>query len=447
MFDYISVSFPQTDLQPVTVYSAYIYQERYKHEIAVLTFKDWGVLYESIEPGSPVQITTKSTGLSREFFGYIHHVTPNRTPGKDYVEVTVIGASYSMKKPSQTIYRDVTADVVVKKIAKSHGFVCYAVPHPRVYEQIAQAGHTDWEFMIRLAKQSGYSLRAENTELYFQPLLEDYSKYRGEAPILTMGDVGSIDGTSMYSFTPLIGESIPYGNEQKAAVAITGVDRFNKTAVKTTNQKRLKKTKLKFQPEFFDRFETSVVATDSQIANYEATAADNINSTFPYRARVEVIGDVKLRPDLPVYLTGLGATYSGYWTILNTEHCIVETQRNVYTYTTFLEIGTDSLGSGTDWIDNKNISAPRANPARTIIPNVRQTKVKPTTQLLKRSVAPSPQLKGSFGTLNNRTKPAAGSVKVTPPVWRSTTTSLESIVPEVRKPSYVVSRLQRKGEL
>jgi hypothetical protein len=209
----------------------------------------------------------------------------------------------------------------------------------------------------------------------------------------------------------------------------------------------LKKTKLKFQPEFFDRFETSVVATDSQIANYVATAADNFYYTFPYRARVEVIGDVKLRPDLPVYLTGLGATYSGYWTILNTEHCIVETQRNVYTYTTFLEIGTDSLGSGTDWIDNKNISAPRANPARTIIPNVRQTKVKPTTQLLKRSVAPSPQLKGSFGTLNNRTKPAAGSVKVTPPVWRSTTTSLESIVPEVRKPSYVVSRLQRKGEL
>jgi phage protein D len=447
MFDYVSVSFPQADLQPVTVYSAYIYQDRYKHEIAVLTFKDWGVLYESIEPGSPIQVTTKSTGSSREFYGYVHHVTPNRTPGKDYVELTAIGASFSMKKPSQTIYRDVTADVVVTKIAKSHGFVCYAVPHPRVYDQIAQAGHTDWEFMTRLAKQCGYSLRAENTELYFQPLLEDYTKYRAEAPILTMGDIDSIDGTSVYSFVPLIGETVPYKDAQKAAVAITGVDRFNSTAVKTTKQKRIKSTKLKFTPEFFDRYETSVVATDSQIAQYEAEAADNINATFPYRAKVEVLGNVKLRPDFPIYLDGLGSTYSGYWTILSTEHCIVETERNIYTYTTVLEVGTDSLGSTKPWTDGRNISAPSAAPTRTIIPNVRQTKVKPTTQLLKRSIVASPQLKGNFGSLNNRSKPAVGNAKVTPPVWRSTTTSLEPRVPETRKPSYVISRLQRNGTL
>jgi hypothetical protein len=78
---------------------------------------------------------------------------------------------------------------------------------------------------------------------------------------------------------------------------------------------------------------------------------------------------------------------------------------------------------------------------------VRQTKVKPTTQLLKRSIVASPQLKGSFGSLSNRAKPTVGTIKVTPPVWKSTTTSLEPRVPEVRKPSYVISRLQRNGTL
>lgn len=447
MYNFIEVQFPEADVSPFAVYTAYIYKERYKHELACLTFKDWGVLYDSIKPGSPIKITLSGSEGNKNFFGYVHHVTPTRTPGKDYVEVTAISASYVMKKASQNIFTDMTADTIVKKIAKSHGFVSYTIPHPRVYEQVTQAGHTDWELMVRLAKQCGYSLRTENTELYFQPLLEDYTKYRSEAPVYTMADTDSVTPSQMFSFTPIIGESTPWSDGQKAAVAISGVDRFNNAPVKLTKQKAKKKTKIKSKQEFFDRFDTSVVATDSSIAKHEAEAAEELNSAFAYRATVEVMGNTQLRPDMPIFIDGVGKIYSGFWTILKVEHRIIETQLNVHSFTTVLTVGTDSLGEAVVWSDNKDIRFPNNSGKRTIISNVRQTKVLPTTDLLSSSISVSPQITGPFGSVTNRPTSSPVNIDITAPTWKSSTTSLEPLIPEVRKPAFVIARFQRNGQL
>lgn len=443
MFNYIKVDFPDTTVSPQYVYYANIYQSRYSHEMAVVKFRDWGLEYDVVTPGTPVKLTIYGRNSRRELYGYVHHINPEKTPGKDFTEVVVIGASYVMRTPSQTIYANTTADQVIKKIASKHNFVTYAVPHPRVYPQISQAGHTDWEIMVRLAKQCGYTLRAQNTELYFQPVLEDFTNFRTNAPKFIMRSMSAPEGSTIYSFKPIIGESVDFEDATKAAIAISGVDQFSTAPLAITKQKRNKKTRKKQQIEFFDHFDSAVVANDVETAGHEANAAEERNA-FPYRAVVEVLGDPDLRPDMPVFLEGVGQQYSGYWTILKTEHLIIEEERNRQRYTTILTVGVDSLGTANTWSDNKAIAAPDYAPKRTIIPNKKQTVVVPKTSLTRSSKALTPQTKGSFAPLNNRSKPAANRSQETPK-WKSQTASLNNIITETNKTPIILDRVLKRA--
>jgi hypothetical protein len=444
MFNHIHVEFPGTSLGPKYTYSATIKQGRFEHEIAIINFRDWGVEYDVVKPKTPVKVIITGTKTKRNFYGYVHHVRTDQTPGKNFTELVVIGASYLMGNPSQTIYKETTADRVIKTIATKHSFVCDPSPHPRVYPQISQTGHTDWEFMVRLAKQSGYTLRAENTELYFQPVLQDFTNLRQNAPKFIMRGVTDPEGSTIYSFKPLIGESLDFKDAKKAAIAISGLDKTSNSRIAITKQIKNKKTRRKQQSEFFNQFDTSVVANDIETAGYEAEAAENKN-TFPYRARVEVLGDPDLRPDLPVFLDGLGTTYSGYWVVLEAEHRIIEEQLNQQLYTTVITVGIDSLGTADSWADNKVVTSPDYLQKRTIIPNVKQTKIVPKTGLSAPSTFPTPQTKGTFGGSSNRKQIPAAKRTQTEPVWKSTTRTLNNIIPKTTKSPIITKRVLKKG--
>lgn len=419
MFNYVSVSFPNTTTTPLLrVYSLSFHQNRYQHEVASIKFRDWDINYDFISSGSPVTFTLFGLTGSRTFYGYVHHINVDRTPNTFLTEVVVVGASMIMKNESQQIYKGLSADGIIKKIAKRNNFVCFAVPHPRVYPQVAQAGHTDWELMVRLAKQCGYSLRAENTELYFQPMMYEFTNKRQEAYKFTMREANSPDGSTIYSFDSIVGESLPQDEETKAAIAISGLDAQSVTPVSITQQKRAAKTKFKSSPEFFDKYATDVVASSPSVAKYEAEAAEN-RAMFPYRATAEVIGTPDIHPDASVYLEGIGNYYAGYWTVLGTEHKVVETERNSQTYTTILHLGTDSLGSTISWTDGQNIPEPASSRTRTIIPGVAQTNIVPVTTLRKTAPNLGPQSTGAFGSLSNRAKGFVDG-----PIWVTGTATL-----------------------
>jgi phage protein D len=446
MFNYITVNFPQTTIQPKVIYSANIFQKRYAHELASLYFKDWGVQYDVVKAGSPVHLTIHGSNELRDFYGYVHHINLDRTPGKNFTELVVIGASFSMKQQAQKVYKNTTADQVVKEIAAKHNFVCYAVPHPRVHPQLAQAGQSDWELMVRLAQQSGYTLRVKNTELYFQPIMEDYTNYRAEAPKFIMRPASDPNGSTIYSFKPMIGESIPYEDAINGASAVTGVDTTNSEPISVTHQLQVNKTRAKQQPDFFDRFDTHIVITDNLTAGYEAEASENRNY-FPYRAKVEVLGHPNLRPDMPIYLDGVGEPYSGYWVILEATHHIIEEELNRQRYTTVLTVGANSLGKAVQWTDSKTILSPEYTPKRTIVPNLLQTKVRPVTILNKKVAADTPSNTPSFGDPQNRAKPNVNGRSNSAAMWQTGTTTLDPVIYENNNPQFITERLARKAGL
>ena len=293
MYNYVTVNMPNSQWQFSRVYKALFRQQNYEHDYLRVTFRDWNASPSKAKPGSLIRVTLDG----KEFCGYIHDIKNVQESGKDTTEVGIIGASYVMRQGSQKVYKNVTADQVIVEIANKYNFAYKVVPHPRVYPQIAQAGLTDWELMVKLAKQCGYFLRAENAAIYFQPLLQDFKELVHEAKSFTKTQNGKKYTSTLYSFRPIIGETLAHHGADKAATSVAGIDPISGKYFKYTKQTRTQTTRVISHPELFDKHATHVVVNDYKTAVAEANSADD-KSVFPYSAEVEVNGTADLRPGI-----------------------------------------------------------------------------------------------------------------------------------------------------
>jgi phage protein D len=397
VFNYLDIQFPTLDA-PVSKAATFNHSHaRYEHEVVKVYFSEWSVPYDSIVSGTPISVGLYGLGSSKTINGYIHHIEPDISPEKNYVEVTIIGASYVFKQQSQQVWVNVTASQVVSDIATKNGFSYDCIPSERVYDQISQAGMSDWELMVNLAKQNGYSLKCDNATVIFHPLTQAFTDLRAQAAYYIMNGLNE-KRTGIYSFKPLVGEAIPFNDAKKASVATSGVDRTNATEHQKTNQKGIVKTRRDAKPVVFDSYQTNVVAPTFEIAQYEANAADERNR-YAYRGVATIQGSPNLLPDAPIYLDGVGSIYSGFWTVLSVEHHV---EKEVFTTT--IEIGTDSLGLAAKWTDNKDILAPEQSVKRVISSGVRQKNIVPRTVLKKSGSSYRKNSSSHFSVVKNVAK-------------------------------------------
>jgi hypothetical protein len=404
MFNYIKIDFPTIDTasKPTRVMSFILNTTRFQHEIAVAKFRDWNINYDVIRPGTPVKCLIKSPDGNREFVGYISNINANSTPGKKFVEVVMVGASYVLKQAEQNIFTDyvkgyVLASDVVKKIAKKHKFSYCVYPYERRFPQIVQAGYTDFELIGRLAEQAGYSFFIKNTTIYFRPNIHQFNNTKQYAKKFVMRDQNDPSGSTLYSFNLLLGESTNFSDIMKAAYAVNGVS-DNADSLKEIVNNKQKTIRVKYQNEFFDRYATNIVANDQATAAFEVKALDD-RTRFAYRATLEVDGAPSLLPDMAVYVDGVGKDYSGYWIVLSVTHQVTEESINKFKYTTVLEVGADSLGSLNS---SKRVSTDNAG-KRILIPGIKNKVISSSYKLLAApSTASSKNTAEVFGSTKNK---------------------------------------------
>lgn len=432
MSNYVTVTFPTSAIQPKKVYRVKFTQEIFAHDYASIELRDWNVDPLNIKPGSLMVLTIKG----KDHHGYVHDLQGNQSATKSFTKVGFIGASYVMKQASQKIYRNMSADQIVAEIAKKYNFAYKVTPHPRIYPQVAQAGMTDWELMVRLAKQSGYFLRAENTELYFQPLTEDFTNLITEAVTFTKADGGFKPTNPIYGFKPIISETLRHFGFKKAATSVAGVDPVTGQTFKVTTQTSFNPSRQFSNQEFFDDHATDAVANDYQTATQLAQASDEY-SRFPYAAKVETIGVSSMRPCLPVYLKNVGAEYSGYWTVLSISHEVVEDNLNQQIYTCELTVASDSLGRAAD---TRLPEVPSTNPTRRLIPNQKNTNVKPKSIINLPAVTTKRYQQTELVTRINRTAQTGPFVATSR--WGSTHRDLNYKIVDERMPEAVWAKLR-----
>jgi hypothetical protein len=114
---FLSVNFNGIEGAPFRLSHFRYTQAKYQHELAYLTFNEWDTSIDFIKPGIPVDFLIKDPKGTKQFYGYVHHVEPNKTPGSDNVTVVVIGASYVLKQARQEVYKDISASDLATDIS------------------------------------------------------------------------------------------------------------------------------------------------------------------------------------------------------------------------------------------------------------------------------------------------------------------------------------------
>jgi phage protein D len=294
-------------------------QSRYEHDFGTLTLKDWNVDPLILAPGTPLEIKLTGRENSKRYYGYIHHTSHKRLSDTSATKVYIIGASFVMKQPSQKVYANVTAADVAIAIAKKYNFAYDVAPHPRVYPQIAQAGETDWQLLVKLAKQCGYTFRVDGTTLYFKPFSEDFDRLKFGATDYFAVTFNSSIPPRLYQITPSIGENIDYGDGLKAAPAALGVDVKSGKTYKAYAPNNPRGMNGSVNEDLFDTYLTATSTDSYQAAKHEVEGADELNR-FSYRATASLMGSPDIRPDAPVYFSGLNEELNGYWVVLEVEH-------------------------------------------------------------------------------------------------------------------------------
>lgn len=441
----VSVDFPTLPLlKRLRIYSIRLKQDRYKHDVGAIVFRNWDISENVLLPGTPIKINLSSIKGNKSFVGYIHHTRKWMQLDKRYLEITFIGASYRMKQKVQKVHKNVTISQVAKLIAKKYNFAADITKHPRIFPQLSQHGESDWSFLVKSALKGGWLFRVDGVSLIFKPIDEYYLKHARNAASYVMASMARpFIGSDLYSFVPIVGESIPFPDSAKSVKAYSGVNPYTKKSHKYATQKSAKGKRKNIKPPLFDNFDTDTVVPGIDIAKSHADAFSEINK-FPYRAHVEVTGSPELYPGAPIYLENVGPEYSGYWVVLSVEHVVHYINLNDTKYTTVLEVGIDSLGPTSSLNNRIEYSYPIEKDTIYIEPNLRQIGSKPSPVLKTITVS------NTTDSVYRLTK--TKNVRQTTSAARNETYSFwESSIPDVRlkqdKPSNrsanVVQRVKR----
>lgn len=322
-------------------------QSAREHDQAVLTIRskslDW---YRTLASGTPVQIDWKGTTTgSGRFVGYVSHVRPHRrAANNDFeYEVVCIAASWDLRRTGRKTWRNRSIPEIVQSIGKEFGFKVVTKAHPLRRPQTVLAGETYWSFLHKMGERIGYTLRVEQTTIYFLPVETMVANNLSSAPFLSIMDLNpgpDWDTATIQSFTAWGGDTNESADYSADAVAITSVDpQTGKVHTEKKDPRSALKKQKKTKPRF-TRFPADVAAHSRREAQFLSQGRAD-NGSMSIDARILAIGDGNIQPYRPVFLSLFERGLSGYWIVKSVTHTMSGIDGD---YTVEAVVSTDSLG-------------------------------------------------------------------------------------------------------
>jgi len=246
-----TVEFPKSPNLELIAISADLVQGMEQHDLLNIYFKGKPAKLEtSILSGDPVTFTYTNNKVTSTFKGYVHHISQNNNiHGAASTTVTCISASHVLKDTAQKIYKNVTADQVISQACSVHSLAAVTQRHPRVRNAIVQAGQTYWQLFRSLAREIGFTLRAENTTIIFVSRDKYFNDKKSNAPYFNYID-STVNGVlstperalgSIIDFVPIVSDESPETGIKTDRV-VSGQNRVTKASIKTTTPHSIPKS-------------------------------------------------------------------------------------------------------------------------------------------------------------------------------------------------------------
>ena len=235
-----NVLFIKTPNFPLFLITAVLDQRTNSHELLTLTFA--GKLTSdttTVVSGDPVQFTWSSDFGTSTFVGYVHSIKPTDI-NANVTEIYCVSPSYLLKNTDQKVYKNVTADVVVSKIAAKYGLKAITQRHPRVFPSLVNAGQSDWQFLKQLANLTGFLLKTEGTTIYFMSKSKLEAASRKGAPYFyketqNPGSRFASSFGSIVSFTSTLSDDAPEMFGATVDRVVSGIHRTNNSLINSTH--------------------------------------------------------------------------------------------------------------------------------------------------------------------------------------------------------------------
>lgn len=336
------VSMPLSTLDSrIDFRSVEIHQEIDKQDLAVVEARSRFVRYfETMAPGTPIRITYRDrAGGSGQFVGYISKVSATtKASNNQYAkQIVCVAASREFRNTARNTWRNRTAPEIVQDIGRRTGFRVVTKQHPLRRKQIVQGGDTYWEVLTKLARMTGYVLRAEGTTLYFLPLKDMVAAFASTAPIAadtTMADTYKVSAVEVEATLGNTSDDADDASDAAVVVAV-GPNDLNATTAREVPNSAFRNRRTSTST--YERYNPAVVAHTRQDAKLLAKGMAD-RGMMAYDGRVFGQGDPLIAPYRPIYVATKDRNIRGYWIVKRVVHRIENGQ-----YTCETTISTDEV--------------------------------------------------------------------------------------------------------
>ena len=337
-------------------------QKQGHHDVLILEFPIEMTLWESLlNTGVPLKFTWKQDHLVGTWLGYVSFVsTEVAAQRKKITQVHCIGAGFPLKDRTTRTFTNKTIPEAVEIIAKEYGLKYIGENHPHRFEQLNISGDSYWGWIQEQAKRIGYAAFIDGPSLVFRPFdkLIDHDSH--DTPILAMfnrdtpGDIMELDRTLDY-FRATKGDYIESDQEVRSTKTTAGIDPVTKTLIFSTKNPSNVGVNLRSNPSevLFTEHRADKVVHSQFYGDYAAEGSAHI-ARFNMPAKVKCQGDIRIRPYMPVYISGTSETTDGYWIVKEVSHTFLNAG-NYGIEMTVLTDGTKKNASNTSRVDPRSM--------------------------------------------------------------------------------------------
>jgi phage protein D len=324
-----SVEFPDYPTFGFSADNMTLEQKINTHDVLTLEFTNFNVaMLKGLKTQSPVIVNWRTSNKIRgTFYGVVYAIQrTHAVQSSKEVEIICMGLTFPMKQSRSGVLTNKTISEVVSIVAKRNGLKAVVSGHPVRYSQITQQGESDWEFLQRLAEDSGYTIAIKEKTLLFRTIDEIVSESIGGMPILYqeqtfMPKFSSFEEQTLDKFTPLYGEYLESPDLPNNSFKITrGVDPIKALSFTSTESPKNKQQVRKSKPEpIFNQELTKVVSNTAEVSQSSAKAKA-AKARFNLPANFKSQGDPRILPNSLVEVRGIMGDADGYWLVQKVTH-------------------------------------------------------------------------------------------------------------------------------
>jgi len=323
-------------------------QVQYEHDLLTLTFlASSHFWFDYIRTGTVVEMSYGSSTALKSWYGYVSFITrTTSTAAENIMEVHCVGTTFPLKERATRVFYDKTIPGAVQEIVEEFGFRFIGEKDSRVFEQLSIAGHSYWEWIVEQAKRIGYGIVVEGMNFVFRPLDKIISQGVSTVPTLSFtqpeirGD-GMINSRTLSFFKVSNGEYVESSQNLRTIKSVAGVDPLTGLAVFESSSPATVGDNLRANVSdvLFNEIRGDQVVHDSVSGSSASSGAASL-ARMNMPARVVCLGDTRIRPFHPVFITGTGVETDGYWVPSEVTHSV----NRVGMYQIKMTVGVDGTG-------------------------------------------------------------------------------------------------------